>query len=100
MEFGCPRGDASSALSFSLGFNPKFLTHTRVVQSHDCPPEHRLWFGILSIHSLGLHTGERGGFVPILPWQTLGKGNNTLGGFPLFRQGRLALRRVISGSSW
>ena len=100
VEFGCPRGDASFALSFSLGLNPKFLTHTRVVQTHDCPFRHWLWFGIHSIYSLGLYTGESGGFVPILPWQTLGKGDNTLRGFPLFRQGILAPRRVIGGSSW
>lgn len=89
MEFGCPRGDASFTLSFSLGFNPKFLTHTRVVQTRDCPPGHRLQFGIYSIFSLGIYTGENGGFVPILPWQTLAKVIIPSEGFPCFVKGYL-----------
>jgi len=38
VEFGSPRGDAFSILSFSLGRNPKFLTHTWTVQADDCSP--------------------------------------------------------------
>lgn len=100
VEFGCPQGDASSALSFNFGFKAMFLTHMQVVQTHECLPGNQLRFGIHSIYSLGLYTGESGGFVPILPWKTLSKGDNTLRGFPLFRQGILAPRRVISGSPW
>ena len=36
IELGYPRGDAFSILSFSLGRNPKFLTHTWIVQADDC----------------------------------------------------------------
>ena len=39
VDLGFPRGDTFSTFGFSLGRNPRFLTHARIVQADDCSPE-------------------------------------------------------------
>ena len=38
VDLGSPRGDTFSTTGFSPGRNPRFLTHTRIVQADDCSP--------------------------------------------------------------
>jgi len=58
-DLGSPRGDTFSATGFGPGRNPRFPTHTRIVQADDCSPGLCKRSGNHSgLLLLGLHLGD------------------------------------------